>query len=103
MYTWRRLTSEQQDELLTYRKLQKRPWHSPPHSQGNKLRFHITGACFEHRHIIGKNLDRMQAFEKGLLDIIAPAVKNCFAWAILPNHYHLLVLTDDVTLTLKSI
>jgi REP-associated tyrosine transposase len=31
MYYYRNLTPEQQNEVVEYRRQQRRPWHSPPH------------------------------------------------------------------------
>jgi len=49
MYEWRKLNKEEQKELLEYRKTNKKPWHTPPHIQGNKSYFLITAACYEHK------------------------------------------------------
>ena len=49
MYEWRKLNKEEQKELLEYRKANKKPWHTPPHIQGNKSYFLITAACYEHK------------------------------------------------------
>ncbi|RLD09749.1 MAG: hypothetical protein DRI44_07770 [Chlamydiae bacterium] len=48
MYEWRKLNNREKIELLEYRKANKKPWHTPPHTQGNKTYFLITAACYEH-------------------------------------------------------
>ena len=98
-YEWRRMSDEQRSELLRYRQLNKRPWHSPPHVEREGTRhFHLTAACYEHKPHIGYSPERMQAFESALLEILPI---NPVAWCILPNHYHLLVLSDDLKATTK--
>ena len=71
-YRWRQLTPEQQAELLAWRQQRGHPWHSPPHRPNfGHLRFHISAACFEHRHTIGHGPERMDAFARGLLRVFA--------------------------------
>lgn len=97
MYDWRKMTVEEQTEVLKWRKLNQRPWHSPPHFDVGYGAYHIVGACYEHRPIIGKTPDRMGAFTDSLLEIGADGKDIIHAWCVLPNHYHLLVETDSLT------
>jgi hypothetical protein len=53
MYNWRKMNQEQREDILKLRKSQESPWHSPRHVQGDKTRFHITAACYEHHNYIG--------------------------------------------------
>lgn len=93
-YEWRRLSDEQRSELLRHRQLNKRPWHSPPHVEREGARYyHLTAACYEHRPHIGYSAERMRQFEIVLLETLPV---HPVAWCILPNHYHLLVLSDDL-------
>src|SRR5829696_7561142 len=39
----------------------------------------------------------MAQFESDLLEAAATAARRIFAWILLPNHYHLLVHTEQVT------
>ncbi|HBC85425.1 MAG TPA: hypothetical protein DCZ94_00570 [Lentisphaeria bacterium] len=103
MYNWRKMTDEQRKSLLELRKSQKTPWHSPPHIQGERNRFHITAACYEHSSIIGKSCERMNEFESELLNTLELSTINIYAWVLLPNHYHVLVKTDDARKTLKAL
>jgi putative transposase len=95
MYYYRNLTPEQQDEVLEYRRQQRRPWHSPPrwNFEGER-QFFISGACFEHAHVIGANHKRMTECEIALLEVCGDYASVIYAWCILPNHYHILVKTD---------
>ncbi|HSJ03463.1 MAG: transposase [Verrucomicrobium sp.] len=62
----------------------------------------LTAACFEHQSIIGKNAERMTNFEDELISSCAAAVNQVLAWVVLPNHYHVLVQSDDVRLVLAA-
>ena len=94
MYYYRTLTPEQRNEVVAYRRQQRRPWHSPPHwNFEGERQFFISGACFEHAHIIGANHKRMTECENDLLEARRNYASVVYAWCILPNHYHILVKT----------
>ena len=103
MYNWRKMCDEQREEILNRRKLQKVPWHSLKHLQDFRTRFHIIAACYEHKHIIGTTPERMLSFEQLIIDTIMSSTKALHAWALLPNHYHFLVTTEDVCETLNCL
>jgi putative transposase len=95
VYTWRKLTPEQREEVLRFRKEQHRPWHGPPilFQEGQ---FHLSCACYEHVAHIGRDLARMESFCKKLLDVFDQRRFILMAWCLLPNHYHLLVETKGL-------
>jgi putative transposase len=95
MYLWRKLTPEQQREVLAYRIQQHRPWHSPPllFEEGQ---FHLSAACYEHQPHIGFELSRMADFTEQLLAVFQVARYELMAWCVLPNHYHLLAKTRSL-------
>ncbi len=95
MYIWRKLTPEQQKELLEYRIRQHRPWHSPP-TLFDEGQFLLSGACYKHEHHIGREPARMADFSRRLLETMAEIDATVFAWCVLPNHYHLLIETGDL-------
>ena len=95
MYTWRKLTQEQREEVLMYRKQQRRPWHGPP-ILFRKGQFHLASACYEHAAHIGRDPARMAAFSQRFLDALDQKQNIVLAWCVLPNHYHLLVETTDI-------
>jgi putative transposase len=96
MYDYRKLRPEQRREAVEYRRLQKRPWHSPPHWEFvGQRQFIISASCYEHREIIGVTPERMTEFETVLVDACAEFA-ILYAWCLLPNHYHLLVKTDQL-------
>lgn len=97
MYNWRKMTEAQRAEALRERKGRKVPWHAPPHWQyEGKVRFIITAACYEHQPVIRSTISRMEEFEDGLLTACNDAGVHLYAWCVLPNHYHILVQTDDI-------
>jgi putative transposase len=103
MYNWRKMNQEQRDDLLKLRKSQEAPWHSPLHIQGDKTRFHITSACYEHKNIIGFSPERISEFEYALQECLRENSIELYAWAVLPNHYHVLLKTADILSLLKKI
>jgi putative transposase len=104
MYLWRKLSDDESKSVLRERKGHGLPWHRPPHRDFvGPVTFIITAACYEHQHIIGKNLDRIGSLETTLLSCCKDAGAQIFAWCILPNHYHLLVRTDNIKHLRKKI
>ena len=94
-YLWRKLTPEQQAELLDHRMRIGLPWHSPPHfDYDDKRTFLLTAACFEHNPIIGATPERISRFCGQLIEAIgSDSVKS---WVVLPNHYHVLASVGDL-------
>ena len=96
MYNWRSMTPEQREYVLRLRKIRRHPWHSPPHNpQGDTTRFHVFSACYEHTPVIGLNAERLGAFENSLVELVRERT-DLHAWAVLPNHYHLLVTSESI-------
>jgi putative transposase len=97
LYDYRKMTPEQKFEAVEYRRLHGRPLHSPPHWQFiGRRQFIINAACYQHQHHIGRRPERMTGFENDLLDVCGKFAASTYAWCILPNHYHVLVKTDDI-------
>lgn len=103
MYRWRRMTDEQRREILLQRRIEARPWHSPPHLVAETTLYLITAACYEHKPHIGHSAERMVAFEQSLQETLNPHCREVFAWTVLPNHYHVLVDTPDVKALLSAL
>jgi len=103
MYLWRKLNKNQRAELLAFRQFQNRPWHSPAHLESLNGRYLLTAACYEHRSVIGLNLDRMAAFSESLLAKLKVHCEQTYAWCVLPNHDHALVLTRKLPNLLSDI
>jgi putative transposase len=104
MYDWRRLSDPDRQWLLDQRKARRFPWHAPPHFEyEGEQRFLITAACYEHKHVIGKNSGRMAECESRLIELCSEMETELFAWCVLPNHYHLLLQTDIIKLVLGAL
>jgi len=95
MYDWRKMNDEERARTLEERKARKQPWHAPPHWEYEGLvRFIVTAACYEYKHIIGDSRERMAEFEIDLLNTCENFGVRLYAWCVLPNHYHILIQTD---------
>ena len=104
MYYWRSLSEKQRDEIREYRRIQRYSKHSPPHfDQDGPARYLLTAACYEHRHIIGKSASRMSECEFEVLQICREHSEAIYAWCFLPNHYHILLETDQMKALRKEI
>ena len=96
MYEWRKMTDEQQRELLAYRRQQDFPPHSPPHFGGALGLYHVTAANYEHAVIIGRTPARMAEWTDELRSAFGGNGTELLAWCVLPNHYHLLLKTPEI-------
>ncbi len=91
------MSEEERAEVLRERKGRGLPWHSPPHLEFvGFVTFIITAACYEHAHIIGESPNRVAECEKAILELCQETEARLFAWCVLPNHYHILVRTDNI-------
>ena len=96
-YIWRQLTPKQREEVLSWRKGNARPWHSPPHQPNfGHLHFLVSAACYEHAHHIGISPQRMDDFSAALLELLQQHAARTVAWCVLPNHYHALVEAPNI-------
>lgn len=90
MYNYRRMTKDQQEDVVNNRKLIQHPLHEPPHFGQDATWYIITAACYEHRKIIATDT-RLDEFRTLLIDGLQGELwVEVRAWVILPNHYHLL-------------
>jgi len=103
MYDWRKMTSQEREEVLKERKLKKLPLHSPPHEDWGEGSYHLTAACYEHKPIIGTSIERMTQCETHLLETVREHTENIFAWCVLPNHYHLLIKTEKILYVIDAL
>jgi putative transposase len=103
MYNWRRMTAEQRELVLRLRKLSHHPWQGPPHRTAERAQYHVDAANYEHRVVVGHTPSRMAWFEAAVLSVLQEAGAHVLAWCILPNHYHLLIQTEDVLATIKAL
>lgn len=104
MYAWREMNASQRKEVLLQRRLDRRPWHSPPHFDYDAPHcFHLTAACLNHSPLIGQTPKRMSDFEADLVATLRDASLELRAWCVLPNHWHAVVKTADLKETLKRL
>ncbi len=96
MYEWRKLSAEDREEILAHRKRMKLPWHSPPHFEASYNTYLISAANYNHQIIIGDSLQRMAEFQCTLLEVISKYTSRVYAWCVLPNHYHIVIETNDL-------
>lgn len=94
MYEYRQLTSAQRAELVQQRLAKGYPPHSPPHPIQDQPFYLLTAACYEHKCQI-----KTEERRKQLLNLLFERFTDCGVelrgWAILPNHYHVLVYLGD--------
>ena len=97
MYDWRKLNDDQRSDLLQLREQLCQPMHSPPHHDyDSPTRFHLSAACYEHKPVIGHSYERMLDFSSQILAFFKENADEIYAWCVLPNHWHALVLTANL-------
>src|SRR3972149_3490902 len=104
-YDYRKLTSEERNEVLRQRRERGYPLHAPPHPFGAPGQSLITAANFEHVPIMALP-DRRTEFEVRLLTAMQSICAEVFGWVVLPNHYHILINVeslDQVSAALKQL
>jgi putative transposase len=99
----RKLSEAHTQELLKERKAKKFPTHAPPPFWQLAGYYHISAACYEHKHIIGKSPTRMERFCIDLLDELEKITLDISAWCVLPNHYHSLVNIENLKSFMKEL
>ncbi len=90
MSEYRKLTPEQKAELVKHRLSRGYPPHAPPYQVRDKSFYLLTAACYEHKFHMHSGSRRQQLLDMIFERFITSDVTIC-AWAVLPNHYHLLV------------
>jgi len=102
MYEYRKLTPEERAELIRQRVELGYPPHAPLHGMRDELLYFITAACYEHRRHMNSIARRKQVLDLLFEHFISRGME-LRAWIVLPNHYHLLVYTDDFNVIGKAI
>ena len=97
MYDYRKMTPKERRQVLQQRRERGFPSHAPPHFRGISGTYLITAACYEHRPIF-ENLDDLSWLADETLNAFAAANLPHPAWFFLPNHYHILVETKDLSI-----
>lgn len=95
MYEYRKLTSEQREELVQQRLKRGFPPHTPPHPFKNQKYYLLSATCFEHTcHMLSET--RRQHVLDMIFEIFINNGIEIRAWVVLPNHYHLLVYLENI-------
>jgi putative transposase len=97
MYDYRKMTPEERQQVVRERRERGFPWHAPPHVREVRGEYLITAACFEHKPVFADPVDLSFLFDE-TLEAFAKADLLCHAWVFLPNHYHVLLATEDLAI-----
>jgi putative transposase len=90
MYEYRKLTPDQRQKLIEDRKLRGYPPHQPPHLALDHTLYLLTATCYEHRAHMHTPQRRQTVLDLLFEQFIQHSIE-IQAWAVLTNHYHLLV------------
>ncbi len=90
MYEYRKMTPEQQIDLVQQRLALGYPPHSPPRFARKGDTYLLTAACYEHYPFMISEERRVELLDK-LFEHLITAGHEIDGWVVLPNHYHLLV------------
>ncbi len=93
-YEYRTLTPQQRAEIVRERLSRGYPPHSPPHPVRDQPYYLLTAACYNHVAHLHTPERRRQVLD-ALFQMLTMSGLELRAWAILPNHYHLLVAVND--------
>jgi putative transposase len=102
MYQWRKMTREEREQTLRFRQERCFPWHSPPHIAADSGIYHVSATCYEHKCHVGYAIKRMIEFSTDLTSL-TNEIGNLYAWCVLPNHYHLLIETQNLAKLTKEL
>jgi putative transposase len=104
MFNWRNMSPQERQTTLELRKSKHRPWHSPPHRYlPGARRYLISAAIYEHEPTIAYTAERMDEFSEMLLYSCQAHAMKIHAWCVMPDHYHVLVRSDDLRSLLHSL
>ena len=90
MYDYRKQTPEQKTETLHQRRAASLPLHEPPHFRLSKGWFLMTVATYEHKQYFRTEEERAWLLEEIQKELEVAKI-SISGWVVLPNHYHLLV------------
>jgi putative transposase len=95
MYDYRKLDPQEKRKLLEGRRKRRYPLHAPPHFYGEAGAYLITGTCFEHQPLFNSPQDLTELTDEFSAELPHRGL-SCHAWVFQPNHYHLLIVTEDL-------
>jgi len=91
------MTPEERQQVLQERRARGFPLHAPPHFRGVSGEYLITAACYEHRPIFQDPGDLSWLADEVLSGFIEAGL-TYRGWVFLPNHYHVLLKTKDLSI-----
>ncbi|MHB1134854.1 MAG: REP-associated tyrosine transposase [Chloroflexota bacterium] len=96
-YKYRRLTTQERKIVIQERLERGFPPHSPPHLAGDDGYYFVSAACFNHQPLMASPHRRLALLHSLSAGFDERGVE-LRAWAILPNHYHVLIRSDAIRL-----
>jgi putative transposase len=94
-YEYRKLSLEERQAIVAYRRERGYPLHAPPHPFREAGAYLITAVNFEHKPVLKSPMRRAE-FETLLLDALKEIADDLIAWVVLPNHYHFLAAIQSL-------
>ncbi len=104
-YEYWSMSAEERAEALRRRRALHFPLHAPPHPFRDRVSYLLTASTYRHMPVI-EPASRRTDFERRLLDGMRGVGARVFGWAVLPNHYHILVAIaslDCASAVIKSL
>jgi putative transposase len=105
-YEYRKLTTQERNEILKQRRQRGYPLHAPPHPFRDSGCYLFTAVNYEHAPVMYSS-DRRTEFENLLLNAVGSIQQaEIIGWVVLPNHYHLLIqleMLDQISRPLKNL
>lgn len=94
-YEYRKLSPQEREEVVNYRRERGYPLHAPPHPFRDAGAYLISAANYEHKPVM-KLSQRRTEFETRLLNVLKAIADEIIAWVVLPNHYHVLLYVQSL-------
>ena len=88
-YRWRKMSARERQEELRARQRRGMPWHELPHYDEGERWYLLTAANFQHQAFMASDERRRRVQDEFLVGVTDMGGEVA-AWAVLPNHYHLL-------------
>ena len=94
-YAFDRMTATERRTTAQRRVQQGRPLHAPPHPRQQPGWYLVSAATYRHCPLF-REAEALTHLTRCLLEALADARIRVAGWVVLPNHYHVLVATDEL-------